>query len=30
MFMDPVNGLFAHLWRFFGAEPIQWLLSHAR
>ena len=28
MFMDPVNGFFAHLWRFFGAEPIQWL-SHA-
>ncbi|MGB0410936.1 MAG: carbohydrate ABC transporter permease [Pikeienuella sp.] len=28
MFMDPVNGLFAHLWKFFGAEPVQWL-SHA-
>ncbi len=25
MFMDPVNGLFAHLWRFFGAEPVAWL-----
>lgn len=25
MFMDPVNGLFAHLWAFFGAEPIAWL-----
>ena len=25
MFMDPVNGLFAHIWKFFGAEPIQWL-----
>ncbi len=25
MFMDPVNGLFAHLWRFLGAEPIAWL-----
>ena len=25
MFMDPVNGFFAHLWRFFGTEPIQWL-----
>jgi sorbitol/mannitol transport system permease protein len=25
MFMDPVNGLFAHLWRFFGAEPVIWL-----
>jgi sorbitol/mannitol transport system permease protein len=22
MFMDPTNGLFAHLWRFFGAEPV--------
>ena len=28
MFMDTVNGFFAHLWRAFGAEPIQWL-SHA-
>lgn len=25
MFMDPVNGVFAHLWKAFGAEPIQWL-----
>jgi sorbitol/mannitol transport system permease protein len=25
MFMDPTNGLFAHLWRFFGAEPVAWL-----
>ncbi|MEM8788674.1 MAG: sugar ABC transporter permease [Pseudomonadota bacterium] len=25
MFMDPVNGLLAYLWRFFGAEPVQWL-----
>jgi sorbitol/mannitol transport system permease protein len=25
MFMDPTNGLFAHLWKFFGAEPVQWL-----
>ncbi len=25
IFMDPVNGLFAHLWKFFGAEPIEWL-----
>lgn len=25
MFMDPVNGLFAHLWKFFGAEPVSWL-----
>ncbi|MBU2936709.1 MULTISPECIES: carbohydrate ABC transporter permease [Pacificibacter] len=25
MMMDPVNGLFAHLWRFFGAEPVVWL-----
>ena len=28
MFMDPVNGFFAHIWRAIGAEPIQWL-SHA-
>ncbi len=25
MFMDPVNGQLAHLWRFFGVEPISWL-----
>ncbi len=25
MFMDPVNGILAHLWNFFGAEPVQWL-----
>ncbi len=25
MFMDPVNGIFAHLWKFFGAQPIEWL-----
>ena len=25
MFMDPVNGLFAHLSRLFGAEPVSWL-----
>jgi len=25
MFMDPINGILAHLWRFFGAEPISWL-----
>ena len=25
MFMDPTNGLLAHLWRFFGAEPVVWL-----
>ena len=25
MFMDPVNGFVAHIWRAFGAEPIQWL-----
>ena len=28
MFMDPVNGLLAHLWTFFGAQPVEWL-SHA-
>ena len=25
MFMDPVNGLFAHLWKAFGAAPVEWL-----
>jgi sorbitol/mannitol transport system permease protein len=25
MFMDPVNGLLAHLWTFFGAQPVEWL-----
>ncbi len=25
MFMDPVNGILAHLWKFFGATPVQWL-----
>jgi sorbitol/mannitol transport system permease protein len=25
MFMDPVNGLLAHMWRFFGAAPVEWL-----
>ena len=25
MLMDPVNGIFSHLWRFFWAEPVAWL-----
>ncbi len=25
MFMDPTNGLLAHLWRAFGADPVVWL-----
>ena len=25
MFMDPVNGLFAHLWKAVGAQPVEWL-----
>ena len=25
MFMDPNNGCLAHIWRAFGAEPVQWL-----
>jgi sorbitol/mannitol transport system permease protein len=29
MFMDPVNGLFAHLARFFGAAPLSWLSEAA-
>ena len=27
MFMDPVNGILAHLWRFFGADPVVWLVD---
>jgi sorbitol/mannitol transport system permease protein len=29
LFMDPVNGFLAHVWRFFGATPVEWL-SQAR
>ncbi|MEZ5931804.1 MAG: sugar ABC transporter permease [Alphaproteobacteria bacterium] len=25
MFMDPVNGVLSHLWKFFGAQPVDWL-----
>ena len=25
MFMDPNSGLLAHLWEFFGAQPVEWL-----
>ena len=25
MFMDPNYGLLAYLWKFFGAEPVQWM-----
>jgi len=25
MFMNPVNGLFAYIWKFFGAQPVDWL-----
>ncbi len=25
MFMNPVNGLLAHIWKFFGLQPIDWL-----
>ena len=25
MFMDPINGILAHLWRAFGATPVEWL-----
>ena len=25
MFMDPINGILAHLYKFFGAVPVQWL-----
>ena len=29
IFMDPTNGLLAHLWRFFGAESVSWLSDAA-
>ena len=29
MFMDPVNGLLAHLWKAFGADPVAWLSQAA-
>lgn len=29
MFMDPVNGLFGHLFKAFGAEPVVWLTDAA-
>lgn len=29
MLMDPTNGILAHLWKFFGAEPLQWLSQHS-
>ncbi|MEM1160247.1 MAG: sugar ABC transporter permease [Pseudomonadota bacterium] len=29
MLMDPVNGILAHLWKFFGAEPVQWLSQNS-
>ena len=29
MFMDPTNGMFAHLFRFFGATPVSWLSDAA-
>ena len=25
MFMDPTNGVLAHIWRAFGADPVVWL-----
>ena len=25
MFMDPINGILAHLWRFLGLQPLEWL-----
>ncbi|EFO33285.1 binding-protein-dependent transport systems inner membrane component [Roseibium sp. TrichSKD4] len=29
MFLDPVNGLFAHLWKFFGLAPVEWLVDYS-
>ncbi len=28
MFMNPVNGLLAAVWKFFGAEPVAWLSTY--
>lgn len=28
MLMNPVNGLFAHIFRFFGLQPIDWLAQY--
>ena len=25
MFMDPINGILAYTWQFFGAQPVEWL-----
>jgi sorbitol/mannitol transport system permease protein len=25
MFMDPINGILAHIWKFFGTAPVEWL-----
>jgi sorbitol/mannitol transport system permease protein len=27
MFLDSVNGLFAHIFKFFGATPIEWIID---
>lgn len=27
MMMNPIYGVFAHLWQFFGAEPVDWLTN---
>lgn len=27
MFMDPVNGILAHIWKFFGLTPVEWLID---
>ncbi len=27
MFMNPVNGLFAYIWRLFGMQPLDWLAN---
>ena len=27
MFLDSVNGLFAHIFKFFGATPIEWMID---
>jgi len=29
MFMDPINGILAHLWKFFGLQPLEWLVQYS-
>jgi len=29
MFMDPINGILAHLLKFFGLQPLEWLVQYS-